>query len=100
MLAGRMNVSFRVRMRVVIPMVSRPPERTFLIRHATDKRQDELKDAAGLIRAMREVPVITGRHRKYAKTVEGKARNHCNPANARPKQQETSTVQENKLGDS
>ena len=87
MLARGMNVSLAVRMRVVIPVVSRPPERAFLIRHATDKRQDELKDAAGLVRAMREVPVITGGHCKYAKTVEGKARSRRNPANTRPKQQ-------------
>ena len=81
-----MNVSFAIRMRVMIAMMSSPPERAFLIRHATDKRQDELKDAAGFIRAMREIPVITSGHCEYAKTVEGKARSHRNPANARPKQ--------------
>jgi len=49
MLARGMNVGFAVRMQVVIAMVSSPPERAFLVRRATDKRQDELKDAAGLI---------------------------------------------------
>lgn len=87
MLARRVNVGFAVRMRVVIAMMSRPPERAFLIRRATDQRQDELKDAAGLIGTMREVTVITGGYGKYAKAVEGKARNHRNPANARPEHQ-------------
>ena len=87
MLARRMNIRFAIRMGVMITVVSSPPERAFLIRHATDKRQDELKDAAGFIRAMREIPVITSGHCEYAKTVEGKARRHCNPANAGPKHQ-------------
>ena len=87
MLARGMNVSFAVRMRVMITVMCSPPERAFLIRHTTDKRQNELKDTAGLIRAMREVAVITGGHCENAKTIEGKARSHCNPANACPKQQ-------------
>jgi len=82
-----MNVRFAIRMRVVIPMVGSPPERAFLIRGTTDKREDKLKDAAGLKRAMREVTVITGGYRKYAKTVEDNASCGCHPANARPKQQ-------------
>ena len=49
MLAGGMDVSFAVRMLVMIAMVSSPPERAFLIRRATDKTQDKLKDAAGFV---------------------------------------------------
>jgi hypothetical protein len=98
MLARGMYVILAVRVRVVIAMMSGPPERPFLIRHAPDESKDELKDAVCFIRTMREVAVITSRYRKDAKTIECDTRCHGNPANAHPKEQQTARVQNGKLG--
>src|SRR5690348_4818467 len=97
-LAGRMNIVLAVRMRVVVAMMSRPPERTFLVGRAADEGQDKLKDAVCLIRAMREITVITSRYSKDAKTIERGARGKRNPANTNPKDKQTARVQNDKLG--
>jgi hypothetical protein len=80
-----MDIILAISMRVVVAMMSGPPQRTFLIRHATDESQEKLKDAVCLIRTMREVTVITSRHRKDTKTIECETRSDGNPTNAHPK---------------
>lgn len=97
-LARRMDIILAVCMRVVVAMMSGPPQRTFLICHATDESQDKLKDAVCFIRAMREVTVITSRYSKDTKTIECGTSCHGNPANAHPKDKQAARVQNDKLG--
>ena len=79
-------------------MMSSPPQGTFLIRHATDESDDELKDAVCFIRAMREVAVITSRDSKNAKTIKRDTRCNGYPANAYPEEKQAAGVQNYKLG--
>jgi len=81
-----MNIILAVRMRVVIAMMSRPPQRTFLICHASDESQDKLKDAICFVRTMREVTVITRRYGKDTKTIKRDTSCNGNPADTRPEE--------------
>jgi hypothetical protein len=92
-----MNVRIAVGMRVVVTMMSRPPQRTLLIRRATDESQEKLKATVCFIRAMREVPVITSRHSKDTQTIKRNTRRNGNPAHASPKEKQTASVQDDKL---
>lgn len=87
-----MDIVLAVGMRVVVAMMSGPPQRTFLICRATDESQDELKDAACFVRAMREVTVITSRYSKDTKTIERDTRCYGNPTNTYPKEKQTTGV--------
>src|SRR5207245_5544233 len=57
--ARRMRIFGRIRMAMVLPVVSGPPERPLLHGAASETSQDELKPAAGLVRAMGKVAVIS-----------------------------------------
>jgi hypothetical protein len=96
-LAWRVNVTLAIRMRVVITVMSSPPQRTFLVRHATDESQDKLKNAVSLIRTMGKVTVITGGNSKYPEAIETKTRSNRDPANTHPKKKQTTRMQNDKL---
>lgn len=54
---------------VVQTMRSRPPKRAFLRRGCPEKREEQLKCTARLVRAMREVPVVHAGDGKHAQNV-------------------------------
>jgi hypothetical protein len=60
---------------MMMAMMSRPPERTTLHRHATDPREDELDQTPGLERAMREIAMIEPRDGEHAHQI-GDERDH------------------------
>lgn len=55
---GGMRIVLRVRMLVVVAVVSSPPERTFLQGRATDPGEDKLEPAAGLVRPVGEIAMV------------------------------------------
>lgn len=66
LLLHRMDVILLIRMLVMMAMMSRPPERALLRRHAAQKGQHKLKPAGGLEGTMREVAVIAPGDAKLA----------------------------------
>src|SRR5438128_6519989 len=66
-------------MDVMEAMMRRPPQRSALHRRATDPSEQELGDAAGLKRAMREIAVVKGGEREDAQGVEESRDADCRP---------------------
>ena len=69
----------------------RPPQRAFLCARLREKRENELKDATRLVRAMREIAVITARDREHAHEIQHDAaddgcRRHAAPERAEHEQ--------------
>src|SRR4029077_5401620 len=69
----RVRILGRIRMAMVLAVVSGPPERPLLHGAASQTRQDKLKPAAGLVRAMGKVAVISGRDAEHAYKVKAGA---------------------------
>jgi len=63
---GGMEIVFLIGEAMMMAMVSGPPENAFLRRGHSHESDDELKDAAGFIGAMRKIAVIAGGDEKHA----------------------------------
>ena len=66
---------------VVQAMRSGPPERPFLRRSRAEECEHQLKDAARLVRAMREVAVVHARDGEHAQEVRARGDEHELPGN-------------------
>jgi len=87
-----MNIVVAIRASVMIAMVCRPPEWTFLMREAAKESEQELKDTTRLIRAMSEVAMIAGRDGKYSQTIKTQARDQRYPTNSCPEDQQAACM--------
>src|SRR5439155_21327519 len=67
---GRMRILDRIRMAVVLAVVSRPPERSLLHGAASQTGEHKLKPPARFIRAMREVAMVAGGESEHAYEVK------------------------------
>ncbi len=80
----------------MLPMVGSPPQDTFLVCAHGSKRQQELHDAARFERAMREITMITGRHKEHAGDVQDDTQHHICQRNAGPNRSERQEVHDKK----
>lgn len=87
-LTGRMRIGGLVRMGMMMAMMGSPPQWAALRRRGTEDRKQELHDAAGAKRAMREVTVIEGRNGKHAHNVQGQRHRDRLGADANPRNQQ------------
>ena len=99
MLARGMNVSFAVRMRVMIPVVSSPPERAFLCGRTADPRQDELRDAPGFERAVGKITVVSGGDAEFSDEEQRRAHRQGGRVRSGPKRGQAGQVDGEKSGD-
>src|SRR5690242_17126628 len=63
---GRVQVVFLIGEAMVMPMMGSPPEDTLLRGRHSHEGDDELKDAASFIGAVRKIAVIAGSDEKHA----------------------------------
>src|SRR5271170_7148116 len=70
---GRMEVVFLVRIAMMMPVMSGPPEHSFLRGRHRHPGDDELKPAAGLEGAMREVTMVARGDKEHANFVSQQA---------------------------
>jgi hypothetical protein len=80
-----MDVSFAIGTAMVLAMVRRPPQWTFLQREAPQGRANELEPARRLESTVRKVAMIKGRQAKCANQIHGHRKRHGNKAPAGPK---------------
>jgi hypothetical protein len=92
-----MEIFLSVGNEMMTAMMSRPPERTLLIRRGPGKRDQKLENSAGPIRAMREEAMKPGGDCKHADDVQGYTCDYCHDAHARPDYQQTCQMHEKKL---
>ncbi len=88
----RMQVFVGVRILVMVPVMGGPPQHALLRRTGGHQRDDELKRAAGLVRAMREIAVIAGGHEEHAHVVQRQADSHILPRKRQEKGSQTGHV--------
>ena len=78
-------------------MVSRPPERSFLIGRRSGKRDQELKNSASPVGAVSEEAMKSGGDREHTRYVKRQASADCYGAHARPDDEQASQVHEKEL---
>ncbi len=91
-LARGMQVVGRVGIKVVMPVLGRPPQDALLPRALGQGRQQELIDAAGRVGPVREITVVAPGHREHAHPVERHPQGHGLPGDPRPDGGETGQV--------
>jgi hypothetical protein len=92
-----MKIFPRVGDKMMPTMMSRPPQRTPLVRSRSHKRDQELKDPAGLVRTVRQQAMKAGGDRKHANNIQSQARDYRDCADARPNDEQTGQMYEEKL---
>lgn len=88
----RMDILFGVRVPVVMPVVRSPPDWTLLCSGGSKETQHELKRSACLVRAVREVAVVTTCYGEHAYDVQEEAHRESYPAEAHPQGRKASNV--------
>ena len=93
---GGMEIVFLVGVAVVMPVMSSPPENAFLRGGHGHPGDDELKPAAGLKGAVREVAVVTGSNKEHAHFVQKDAGDQIGPLELKEKDAEGREMNEKK----
>jgi hypothetical protein len=83
-LERRVHVVGLVRVLVMMPVMTGPPERALLNRQCAADRHQKLHRAAHLVGAMGEVPVVDAGDEEHARAVEAEAQQHVPARDARP----------------
>jgi hypothetical protein len=91
------KILIRVGYKMVAAMMSRPPKRPFLVRRRSGKRDQKLEDPTGSIGAVSQQAMKSGGNRKHAHDIQTQTNNYGYPTYARPNDQQTCQVHEEKL---
>lgn len=91
-LDGGVDVLFGVGVTMVVPMMSRPPERTHLGGRGPDPCQNELKDARSLEGPVGEISVITGSDAEHSDPHQEDADKECSPGETGPENQQAAKM--------
>ena len=91
-----MHILLGIGMQMVMPVLGSPPQDAFLRARLRQERQEELKDPAGGVGAMGEIPVITGADREKPHPIEDKADRDGLPADAAPERGEAGEMDQHK----
>ena len=71
-------------MQMMMPVLGRPPQNALLGAALSERRKDELKQSAGGVGPMREVPMIARTDREHAQPIDRYTENGRLPCNAGP----------------
>jgi len=71
-------------MSVVVAVMRSPPNGALLSSSRAEHSQAKLKEATGLVRAVREIPVVYSGDGEHANYVQSKAYSYSYPTNANP----------------
>ena len=74
-----MDILVRVGILVVMPVMGGPPKRPLLAAGSAPESHDELEEAAGLVGAMGEIPVVDPRNGEHAEVVHEDAHGDGDP---------------------
>jgi len=89
---GRMHVQILVRVPVMMPVMSRPPQHALLRGSHRQKRDHELKHPARLVRAVREIAVIPRGNEKHSHRAKPQAYRKIRPAKVHKKYADSQNV--------
>ncbi len=92
-----MEIQLSVGDEVMAPVMGRPPEWPFLVRRRSRKRDQELEQSTGPVRAMCQEAMKAGGNRKHAHHIQSKTSDYCHRADACPEHQQTREMHEEKL---
>ena len=79
-----MHVLLGIGMQMVMPVLGRPPQNTLLGATLSEEGEEELKDPAGRVGSMREVPVVPRPYRKDAQPIQRRTNCDSLPRDTRP----------------
>jgi len=98
-LAGqrRMEILRSIGHEVMAAVMGRPPERPFLIRRRSRKRDQKLEKPAGPVGAMCQEAMKSGGNRKHAHNVQCQTSDYCHRAHAGPDDEQTRQMHEEEL---
>jgi len=89
LVARRVHVALGIGVKMVMPVLLRPPQHAFLRRTLAHHGEHELERPAGRIRPMREVAVVSGADGEDAGPIKDHADHDGLPGDARPDRPET-----------
>ena len=92
-----MEILVSVGVKVMAPVMGRPPEWPLLIRCGSSESEQKLKNPAGSVSAVREEAMKAGGNRKHAHHVQRETSNHRHPTHACPDDQQAGQVHEQEL---
>lgn len=87
-----MNVLLGIGVLMMVPMMTGPPERTFLCTGQTQKPENKLEGAAGLVGSMRKIAVIDAGDGKHPNKIESDTNPERSPAKSGPEDEETADM--------
>src|SRR5271163_820938 len=88
----RMHIQILIRVPVMVPVMSRPPQHSLLRGSHRQKRNHELKHPAGLVRAVREIAVIARGNEKHPNRAKRQTSCKIRPAKMHEKYAESQNV--------
>src|SRR5210317_861762 len=89
-----MHVLLGIRVQVMVPMHGGPPDHAALRGRLSDERDDELHDAAGLVRAVAEITVVPSRDTPHPDDIQRDRNPDGGPGHSSPDGRETGHVDE------
>lgn len=92
-MAGRVNVSSRIRVTMMIAMCFRPPQYASLNRQTSEDSQEELDRARCLERPMSKVAMIANAEAKCAQEKTAETNGHTSPGDTGYQNRKTGDVQ-------
>ena len=92
-----MKILIGVGDKMMAAVMAGPPQRAFLVRRGSRKRDQKLEDPAGSIGAMSQQTMKPGGNRKHAHNIQSQTNNDSHCAHAGPNDQQTCQVHAEKL---
>ena len=93
-----MEILLSVGVKVMAPMMSRPPEWPLLIGSRSRESEQELENSASSVSAVREEAMKPRRYCEHAHDVQGQTRDDSHCAYARQEDEQASDMHEEELG--
>ena len=92
-----MEILLSVGVKVMAPVMGRPPEWTLLISCSSSESEQKLKNSASSVSAVREEAMKPRCYRKHAHDVQSQTRDDRHCTYARPNDEQTSDMHEEEL---
>jgi hypothetical protein len=92
-----MEILLSVGVKVMAPVMGRPPEWPLLISCSSNESEQKLENSAGSVSAVREKAMKPSRYREHAHNVQGQTRDDSHCTDARPNDEQASDMHEEEL---
>ena len=92
-----MEILLSVSVKVMAPVMGRPPERTLLVSCSSSESEQKLENSASSVGAVREEAMKSRRYREHAHDVQGQTGDYSHCTYARQNDEQASDMHEEEL---